>query len=467
MYSSLKRLCISICASLCFIALPSDAQYTILHNFNGIMGAEFNRYADFPSGSLTLSGNMLYGMTRYGGAYNYGCIFSIDTNGNEYKDFHDFDSITGKNPYGSLTYASGILYGMTEAGGASNFGCIFRIDTNGNAYRDMLDFNDTNGANPYGSLTLSGNKLYGMTWQGGHTLGCIFSIDTNGSEFKDIYKFNRSSGYNPYGSLIISGGQLFGMTWEGGMFGNVFSIDTNGNEYKNLHDFGGIGDGAGPYGSLVISGSVLYGMTTGDGNAGPGQFGNIFSIDTDGNAYKDLLNFGGATGGADPYGSLTLSEGILYGMTLSNIFSIDTNGNVYKDLFKFTNYTTGSSPFGDLTLSGNMLYGIADNGGTDSVGVIFSLNYVTAGIDNLIPAQGAINVYPNPNNGRFTLSLSNINAVCNIEIYNLLGEKVYTGILQQTKTNTINLIGQPSGVYFYRVLKESGAIVGSGKVVIQ
>jgi hypothetical protein len=33
--------------------------------------------------------------------------------------------------------------------------------------------------------------------------------------------------------------------------------------------------------------------------------------------------------------------------------------------------------------------------------------------------------------------------------------------------NTIDLSGQPSGVYLYRVMDASGALVGEGKFVIQ
>jgi Secretion system C-terminal sorting domain len=76
-------------------------------------------------------------------------------------------------------------------------------------------------------------------------------------------------------------------------------------------------------------------------------------------------------------------------------------------------------------------------------------------------------IFPNPNNGSFTLSLSNINEKCNIEIYNMLGEKVLTETLRSTQgDNLINLAGQPNGVYLGRVISETGALVGEGKVII-
>jgi Secretion system C-terminal sorting domain len=77
-------------------------------------------------------------------------------------------------------------------------------------------------------------------------------------------------------------------------------------------------------------------------------------------------------------------------------------------------------------------------------------------------------VYPNPNNGAFTLSVSNMNENCNVEIYNVLGDKVYFATLKQVQDdNTINLTGQPNGIYLYRVISEDSKLIGSGKVIIE
>lgn len=77
-----------------------------------------------------------------------------------------------------------------------------------------------------------------------------------------------------------------------------------------------------------------------------------------------------------------------------------------------------------------------------------------------------IKIYPNPNHGQFTLLLSNVNSVCAIKIYNVLGEKVYSGYAQ-AGDNTINLPNQPNGVYLYCILTETGELVGEGKMVIE
>jgi hypothetical protein len=92
---------------------------------------------------------------------------------------------------------------------------------------------------------------------------------------------------------------------------------------------------------------------------------------------------------------------------------------------------------------------------------------VTAGVNQITPQNSSVILYPNPNNGYFTLSLSNVNAACNVEIYNILGEKVFSEILQQNQSNSaINITGQPSGVYLYRVLSVDDNLLGEGKVVV-
>ena len=90
-----------------------------------------------------------------------------------------------------------------------------------------------------------------------------------------------------------------------------------------------------------------------------------------------------------------------------------------------------------------------------------------AGIQGISSSNGQISVYPNPNNGEFTME-SSISGASVVEIYNLLGEKVFTKNLSTTKgTNQINVSNQPNGVYLYRVISESGDLLGQGKITLQ
>lgn len=91
----------------------------------------------------------------------------------------------------------------------------------------------------------------------------------------------------------------------------------------------------------------------------------------------------------------------------------------------------------------------------------------TLSTNTISSAGGNVTIYPNPNGGIFNLSLSNVNQKCNVEISNMIGEKVFAKTLDNQNENTIDMNSQPNGIYLYKVISESGSIVGSGKVVIQ
>ncbi len=451
--------------------VTSQAQFTNLLNFNGANGAS-------PGGSLTLIGNKLFGMTYMGGAHTDGCIFSIDTNGNNYKDLLDFNGTNGASPLASLTpsLSQKVLYGITQHGGAHNDGCIFSIDTNGNNYRDRFDFDGSDGEWNYSSLILSGGLLLGTTSAGGkYNAGTIFSIDTNGTNFKSLFNFDITNGQFPVGSMTLIGNVLYGMTDYGDTSddGNIYQIDTNGSNFRILVDFNGK-NGSHPLSSLTLLGKTLYGVVSAGGAY---DSGCIFSIDTDGSRFVDRFDFTGPNGAA-PYPAPTLSSSgkTLFGMTLSGgahdsgcVFSVDTNGTSYKILLNGSR-VHGAKPlgYGALLLTGNMLYGMTTAGGIDNDGIIFKLdanNNVSTTVSELSSTKELISVYPNPSNGVFTFQLSGINGPSWVEIYNVMGQKVYTRSINST--TEINLSNQPNGVYFYRVLTRESSLMGEGKMVVE
>ncbi|HTB31522.1 MAG TPA: SBBP repeat-containing protein [Bacteroidia bacterium] len=91
-----------------------------------------------------------------------------------------------------------------------------------------------------------------------------------------------------------------------------------------------------------------------------------------------------------------------------------------------------------------------------------------------------LSLFPNPNNGQFTIQNVGVQnfVPTTIEIYNVLGEKVYTAASPQTSRNqfgigskgalmAVNIGNQPNGIYLYRVLQEDGSLIGEGKVIIE
>jgi hypothetical protein len=63
-----------------------------------------------------------------------------------------------------------------------------------------------------------------------------------------------------------------------------------------------------------------------------------------------------------------------------------------------------------------------------------------------------VKIFPNPNNGQFTLELTNFENCTNVSIYNILGEKVYQVIETNQKSHKIDLPGIQKGIYFVKVM---------------
>ena len=78
-----------------------------------------------------------------------------------------------------------------------------------------------------------------------------------------------------------------------------------------------------------------------------------------------------------------------------------------------------------------------------------------------------INLYPNPNNGQFTVSIANyeVGITNNVEIYNMLGQKVYSQSNIHNPTFNINISSEPNGIYLIRILDKDGNLVSQKKVV--
>lgn len=97
-----------------------------------------------------------------------------------------------------------------------------------------------------------------------------------------------------------------------------------------------------------------------------------------------------------------------------------------------------------------------------------------------IYTQTHATVYPNPGYGRFTVIVTNLPGNTNsIELYNMLGQKVYTASLPEPVPNSfppntannyqysIDLSGQSSGMYIYHIIGNSNQLIASGKLVIE
>jgi uncharacterized repeat protein (TIGR03803 family) len=241
-----------------------------------------------PSAGLVLSGATLFGTASAGGQSGSGALFSVGTNGGNFKVLHHFtvlDAATGTNldgafPSSRLTLAGATLFGTTAAGGAAGFGTVFAIGTNGTGFTVLHHF-DTNGANPMAELVISGDTLYGIA------NSVVFSLATNGTGFTILHQFSNRVDVVSIATpgLTLTNNTLFGAASSDGAFGSgeVFSIDLSDNGFASLYDFTEESssfpftnsDGAFPNGGLMPLSGTLYGTT---GGGGVGGNGVVFSL---------------------------------------------------------------------------------------------------------------------------------------------------------------------------------------------
>lgn len=289
-------------------------------------GTGFNVIKSFAGGKdgdapldLALDGATLYGVTCFGGTSNHGTVFRLNTDGSGFAVIKNFLGLPGDGaePMGGLVLSGQTLYGTTRYAGDYVFGgTVFKLDTGGAGYRILKSFTGLQGAYPNAGLAQVGETLYGTTGGGGVAdKGTIFKLNSDGSEFAVLrsFTYTNQQGYSPKVGLVVSGDKLYGTTtWlaKGGM-GAVYRMDTNGGDYQVLKGFFDPGEGSHPQSGLLCIGDCLFGTTWSGGTADRGV---VFQLNCDGSGFRVLKHFLGADG-ANPNSALVALGRTLYGMT--------------------------------------------------------------------------------------------------------------------------------------------------------
>lgn len=385
--------------------------FTTLHTFSAYSlngyGYTTNGDGAMPQGQLTLSGATLYGTTEEAGNSGSGTVFKVNIDGSDFTTLYNFSGTTVSPPYtnnggayplAGVILSGNTLYGTTLYGGTNGNGIIFSVNTNGSDFRTVHTFaagyitdssdnitTNSDGANPYAGLIVSNNTLYGTTYSGGRSgWGTVFKVNTNGGSFTKLYEFTAPSGgypastnidgASPEAGLILSGNTLYGTTFSSGGNGRgtVFALNSDGSGFTNLYNMSGNSSA-----DLVLSGNTLYGTIGNEPN-----YGSVFALNTDGSGFTNLYIFTSVTGlegadgtnsdGADPWTGLILSGNSLYGTAVAG--GIFGNGTVFRLSFGSFITPTGSltvtlSPSGAVTenaewqVEGGALF---DSGATDT-----------------------------------------------------------------------------------------------------
>jgi hypothetical protein len=168
----------------------NGAKFVVLHHFNdtdgtGDLGAS-------PNSGLVFSGGILYGI---GG----GALYSLGTDGSNFTVLWSFGDFLDSLPAVSgLTVTNGTLYCAATQAGAYGFGQIFAMITNGTGFTDFHDFTpvasggypappptNADGYFPQGGLVLLNKSLYGVATHGG-TNSINYNTDSSGVIFRAL-----------------------------------------------------------------------------------------------------------------------------------------------------------------------------------------------------------------------------------------------------------------------------------------
>ncbi len=399
---------------------------------------------------------------------------AVDKAGNVYAAEYNNQTIRKINTNGIITTIAGnTKNGFAGDGGAAtlaelNYPTGVAVDTLGNVYIADQHNNRVRKVNTSGIIsTYAGNGIASFSGDGGAATAAEMNVaagvavDVSGNIFiADFYNF-RVRKVNTSGKIsTVAGNGNYSFSGDGGQataasiksFIGV-AVDKNGNIY--------IADQA--------NGRVRKVNTSG-----------IMSTFA-GNGTQSYSGDGGLASAAElsyPYGVGT-----------------DVSGNVF--IADYANERVRYIPKSDIisTVAGDGTLGYFGDGGpataaelstlsgvaVDAIGNVYiadqtnncirKLTPIPSGLQQLTNNSEAISVYPNPGNGVFTMLFNqneNISDTQKIEIYSILGTKIFDGFLNPVGHSTeINLTTQPNGIYFYKVLGSTGKITTEGKLIIQ
>ncbi|MGA9904246.1 MAG: choice-of-anchor tandem repeat GloVer-containing protein [Terriglobales bacterium] len=386
------RTLIVICALALFAPPRSQAQTeTVLYDFTG------GKDGGVPYSPLIRDGaGNLYGTTAYGGTHHSGTVFELSPlsdGGWRETVLYSFCSkggmscTDGGHPnLASLMFdRKGSLYGTTPFGGAFGYGTVFKLasEGEGKSWKQSVLFSfcgGNDGANPISGLVMDAmGNVYGVTqWGGEQNTGTVFELSPTGVE-QVIASINSWGA----GLTMDTAGNIFGAE-----ISAVFELSPNGEggwNSKVIHTFSGFqGEDVYISGTLALDNDGnLYGTTN---NGGRHNGGTVYKLSAGENGrwtYTLLHSFDALKNGIGPVGGVVLdSARNIYGTTIDGtgwagtvyelVAPAQNNGYRHRLLWTFNTFD-GSQPYDTLCLdNAGKLYGTTEYGGTGA-GVVFEV----------------------------------------------------------------------------------------------
>ncbi len=350
-----------------------DSIYSITPDGTETPVVDLGLGAECSSGMTLGTDGLLYGTCAIwqDNESSSGIIFKFNPKKNSFDilySFPPYDAADTEWPSALTLGPDGNFYGTTRADN-TNSGTVFQITPSG-VFTTLHVFqgyqqndgafpsavNDGYDVNPIPLIAGSDGDLYGTTDQGGNdgfNHGVLYRITTSGT-LTIVYNF--AIGLSPFAGVTQVGDNFFGQTAIGGTSneGTIYKLSPKG-KFKILHSFNSAVDDAatpdfrltlGPDGNFYDASSAYQ-----SGGYGPES---LYKITPSGN-YTDVYNGFGNAGSCNQ---------VPAGCVLTSGLYLHTNGR---------------------------FYGVTEQGGSDDLGVVYSLKLRKAAplVRPLVPAAKA------------------------------------------------------------------------------
>lgn len=292
----------------------------------------------------------------------------------------------------------------------------------------------------------------------------VFNLTSHGSDDIFISKFNNSGDFiwaKGFGNTLSERANSIKVDGLGNVYiASSFQGNVDFNPGIGIFNMSSMGNNDIFISKLDSGGNFVWAKQIGDVN---NDFGYAIAIDEYENTYITGSFWGNvdfdpnigtfyltSSTGSGFFLKLDVSGNLIWAKQIGGVGSsivLDTYNNIY---------TTGmfSGSF-DFDPSANV-FNLTSFGSLDTY--VHKMSQQTSVNLNKDSITSIIKIYPNPNNGKLNLIISNQKFKnLKFEIYNCLGELVLKNIIENEK-NSIDLTNQVDGIYFIKVISDNSPL---------
>ena len=278
------------------------------------------------------------------------------------------------------------------------------------------------------------------------------------------------------GSVTLTVSPNSSYNWSNGATTQSITISSSGSYYVTIIDANGcyavsspttVTVTTVPTAVITANGSTSFcqgGSVTLSGNQGTayswssGQTTQSITVTQSGNYTVTITNAGGCTGNATTSATVTVTANPATPTITANGSTLTSSSATGNQWYLNGNAIPGATSQNyTVTQNGNYSVTVTANG-CSSPSAVYAV-----GVEE-ISANNSVFIFPNPNNGNFTVSQNGNVQSISITVLNVLGEKIFETRTAASKTD-INLSNQSNGIYFIQVKTKDK--ISNHKIIIQ